>query len=178
MNTTRIICAGFGGQGIMLLGKILAETGMRAGKNVTAIPSYGAEVRGGTAYSMIIISENEIPSPVICEVDIGIIMNKPSFDKFQTKVVKGGSIILNSSLVDAGAKRKDINILEIPATEIAASSGSIRVANIVMYGAFIKLMKIIKKEDALNLLEDIFGKKKELLEINKEAFLKGLGYKK
>lgn len=178
MSTTRIICAGFGGQGIMLLGRILAETGMRAGKNVTAIPSYGAEVRGGTAYSMVIISEDKIPSSVIDKADICIIMNKPSFDKFKGQVVKGGTIIVNSSLVDENAKRNDIKLVKIPATEIAISLGNVRTANIVMFGAFLNLTKLIKKEGADNLLEEIFGKKKEMLGINKNAFLKGLEYKK
>lgn len=177
MNTTRIICAGFGGQGIMLLGRILAETGMRAGKNVTAIPSYGAEVRGGTAYSMVIIKDSEIASPVVEEANFCIIMNAPSFDKFKSHVIKKGTIILNSSLVKTDSKINDINIMKIPATEIAVSLGSIKAANVVMFGGFIKLTKLIKKDDGLKLLEEIFGSKKQLLDINKKAFLKGFEFK-
>ena len=177
MNTTRIICAGFGGQGIMTLGRVLATLGMEEGKKVSCMPSYGAEVRGGTAHSMVIISDSDIPSPVVGEADICIVMNKPSLDKFESRVKKGGTIILNSSLIESSAKRKDINVVKVPAAEIASSLGNIKVANIVALGALVSKTKIISKNKATSLLKEFFADKKTLLELNKKAFQKGLEFK-
>lgn len=174
MNVIRIICAGFGGQGIMTLGKVLATLGMNGGKKVSWMPSYGAEVRGGTAHSMVIISNNDIPSPVVSEADICIVMNKPSLDKFQPRIKKGGTIILNSSLIETPVKRKDINVVKIAATEIAASLGNVKVANMVALGALVSKTNIISKTKAISLLNQFFAEKKALLELNKKAFQKGL----
>ncbi|UCH12671.1 MAG: 2-oxoacid:acceptor oxidoreductase family protein [Candidatus Omnitrophota bacterium] len=174
MQTTRIICAGFGGQGIMTLGKVLATLGMKNGKSVSWMPSYGAEVRGGTAHSMVIISDSDIPSPVIDKADICIVMNKPSLDKFESRVKKGGTIILNSSLIESSVKRKDINAVKVPATEIASSLGNIKVANIVALGALVSKTKIVSKNKAISLLKEFFAEKKALLELNKKAFNEGI----
>ena len=174
MKTTRIICAGFGGQGIMTLGKALAALGMDNGKKVSWMPSYGAEVRGGTAHSMVIISDEDIPSPVVGDADICVVMNKPSLDKFEPRVKKGGMIILNSSLIETPVKRKDISVVEIAATEIALSLGSAKVANMVVLGALVSKTKIIPKNRAVSLLEEFLGGKKDLLELNKKALQKGL----
>ena len=178
MKTTRIICAGFGGQGIMTLGKALAALGMDNGKKVSWMPSYGAEVRGGTAHSMVIISDEDIPSPVVGDADICVVMNKPSLDKFEPRVKKGGMIILNSSLIETPVKRKDISVVEIAATEIALSLGSAKVANMVVLGALVSKTKIISKNRAISLLEEFFSGKKDLLELNKKALQKGLEFKK
>jgi len=173
MKTIKIICAGFGGQGIMTLGKMLTALGASSDTNVTWMPSYGAEVRGGTAHSMVIISNEEIPSPIVSEADICVVMNKPSFDKFQPRVKQGGMIILNSSLIEDPAGRKDIKIIKVPATQTAYSLGNIKAANVVILGAIVSATKIASKAKALTLLEEFFSKKKDLLELNKKAFLSG-----
>ncbi len=157
----------------MTLGKVLATLGMEAGKKVSWMPSYGAEVRGGTAHSMVIISGSDIPSPVVGESDICIVMNKPSLDKFESRVKKGGTIILNSSLIESPVKRKDINVVKVPATEIAFSLGNIKVANIVALGALVSKTKIVSKNKAISLVEEFFAGKKALLELNRKAFQKG-----
>lgn len=174
MSTTRIVCAGFGGQGIMTLGKILAMLGAACGKKVTWMPSYGAEVRGGTAHSMVIISDDDIPSPVINEADICVVMNKPSFEKFQSRVAKNGMIVLNSSLVEDKAKIKGIKVVKIAATKIASSLGSLKVANIVVLGALVSKAKLAPCDTALSLLNEFFGTKQELLKLNTNAFKEGI----
>ena len=158
----------------MVLGKIIATLGMGGGKKVSWMPSYGAEIRGGTAHSMVIISNTDIPSPVVGQADICVIMNKPSFDKFQPRVKKGGTIILNSSLIESPVKRKDINVVKVPATEIASSLGNIKVANMVSLGALVSKTKIISRNKAMFLLKEFFTDKKALLELNEKAFQKGL----
>ena len=132
-----IIFAGFGGQGIMLMGKALSYAAMNNGKHVTWMPSYGAEVRGGTAHSMVIISDEIIASPVVKEPSMCIVMNRPSLQKFETKVKKNGFLIVNKSLIDIDAERKDIDILNIPATSMASELGNLKVANMVMLGALL-----------------------------------------
>ena len=111
-----IIFAGFGGQGIMLMGKALSYAAMNEGKHVTWMPSYGAEVRGGTAHSMVIISDVEIASPVVREPTICVVMNKPSLQKFEAKVRRRGMLIINKSLIEDGVERDDIHFLQIPPT--------------------------------------------------------------
>ncbi|MDD5730212.1 MAG: 2-oxoacid:acceptor oxidoreductase family protein [Candidatus Omnitrophica bacterium] len=171
--TEKIIIAGAGGQGIMLLGKILAETAMREDKFTTWLPAYGAEVRGGTAFCMVIISDSEIGSPYIEKADSLIIMNEPSLKKFKSRVRKNGLLLLNSSLIkdNPGA---DNNILSFPFSGIASELGSLKVANVVALGCFSARNKIV---DAKTILEAIEGMapegRKELIEINKKAFAAG-----
>ncbi|MFH0732868.1 MAG: 2-oxoacid:acceptor oxidoreductase family protein [Candidatus Omnitrophota bacterium] len=174
MKTIKIVCAGFGGQGIMTFGKILAAAGMHDNKKVSMMPSYGAEVRGGTAHSMVIISDEEIPSPIVGEADICVIMNKPSFDKFEARVKKGGTIILNSSLIETPAKRKDIMVVKIKATEIASDIGNIKAANIVALGALVSTTKVVSKTKTISILNEMFKNNKQLLDLNLDAFEKGI----
>ena len=166
------ICAGFGGQGILLLGKLIALCAMKENKFNTYMPSYGAEVRGGTAYSMTIISDEEIPSPIILIPDTVIAMNAPSFRKFKDKVKKGGLLIVNSSLVKEIPKTVKIKAIKFPFTDIAISLGNVKVANTVALGAYIKKTKVISVKAALAALEE-FMKDKKLLVLNKLALLKG-----
>jgi len=167
-----IICAGFGGQGILLLGKILALCAMKENKFNTFMPSYGAEVRGGTAYSMTIISDEPIPSPVITSPDTSIVMNAPSFDKFKDKVKAGGLLIVNSSLVKNVPKITGIKVVKLPLTDIALSLGNAKAANMVALGAYAKKTKVFSVKTALKALE-VFMKDKKLLVLNKLAVLKG-----
>lgn len=168
-----VLFAGFGGQGIMFMGKLLAEGGLIAGKNVTWMPSYGAEVRGGTAYSMTKISDREIASPIVTNPDILIVMNKPSLAKYEAKLKEKGILIMNRSLIDEGPKRKDIRVLSIPMTEIAAKIGDVRCANMVAIGALVKSSKIFPIRDASNALKEMLRGKESLFLINKKALEKG-----
>ncbi|MFH1847822.1 MAG: 2-oxoacid:acceptor oxidoreductase family protein [Candidatus Omnitrophota bacterium] len=167
-----IICAGFGGQGIMLLGKLLAYCAMEEGKYITWMPSYGAEVRGGTAYSMTIISTDPIPSPVIGRPDSCIVMNSPSFKKFKKTLKQKGLLMVNSSMVKSAPKSKDFKIVKAPFTHTAYKLGNIRVANMVALGAYIQKSRIVKLKTALNGIEE-FVKNKELAELNKKAITEG-----
>ena len=131
---TEILLAGFGGQGIMLMGKLLAQAGLASRKNVTWMPSYGAEVRGGTAYSMTKISNEEIANPIIIAPDIFVAMNEPSLVKYEERLKPKGLLILNKSLIRAKPKRKDISVASIPMTQIASRLGSVRSANMWRWG--------------------------------------------
>ena len=170
-----IICAGFGGQGIMLLGKLIAFGAMRKGLNVTWMPSYGAEVRGGTAYSMVVISDEDIASPIICASDTAIVMNKPSFEKFIPNLRPKGISIVNSSLVDIdGSKRKDIKIVKVPMTDMAHGLGNVRTANMIALGVYIKERKRFSEKDIEEAIRQAFCGERHLQDINLKAIKKGL----
>jgi len=168
-----ILCAGFGGQGIMFMGKLLAETGLAAGYNVTWMPSYGAEVRGGTAYSMTIISDEEIASPVVVSPDILVAMNKPSFIKYEGSVKAGGVVIVNKSLVGDFPKRKGVRYINIPLTEMAVKLGDVRCANVIAAGAVAKVSNMASIKNMTLALKAMFKGKDKLIPLNKEALEKG-----
>lgn len=169
----RIIIAGAGGQGIMLLGKILASAADKEKKYVSWLPSYGAEVRGGTAYCMVVISDQEINSPYVDKADTLIVMNAPSLRKFMTRVVPGGLLVVNASFVE-----KKINsalALQYPFTDIAAAMGNIKVANMVALGCYLNKKKVIGPKSVMDIIAAIApADKKNLIEINQQAFLKGM----
>ena len=171
--TEEILSAGFGGQGIMFMGKLFAEAALAAGRHVTWMPSYGAEVRGGTAYSMTKISKNEIASPVITNPNMLIVMNKPSLLKYEDKLQEGGILISNKSLIDEKPKRKNINTTHIPMTEIAVKLGNARCANMVAAGALVKRSKMITLGNIIDALKAALKGKEELFLINKKAIEKG-----
>ncbi|GAG94135.1 unnamed protein product [marine sediment metagenome] len=170
----RIIISGFGGQGVMLIGRLLAYAGMIEGKKVAWMPSYGPEMRGGTANCTVLISSNEIGSPIVSHPKILIAMNQPSLDKFEPNVRENGLIILNSSLIKREVKRKDVNIIRIPADDIAAKLGNSRAANMVALGAYVKKSGVVKLETIFKALEKaLAGRNKKLLSLNKEALKQG-----
>lgn len=169
-----IICAGFGGQGIMFLGKLIAFGAMHKGFKVTWMPSYGAEVRGGTAHSMVVISNEEIASPVVSLCDTAVIMNRPSFDKFLFRIRPKGVLILNSSLADTKSDRKDINIFKIPMTDIAHNLGNVRVANMVALGVYLKKKRLFSKDIIIEGIKKAFPEDKELVSLNIKALEEGL----
>jgi len=170
-NEIKIIIAGFGGQGTMLAGNILARGCVMEDKHVAGMVSYGAEVRGGTANASVVISDSQIASPVIINPDIAVILNQPSLDKFQDILAPGGLVVLNSSLVTGQVEREDLDVVKIDATEIAAQLGNVRVANIVALGALIEKTHLLKAESIERAIEDSFlAKKPKLVEINKKAF--------
>ncbi len=170
----QIICAGSGGQGIVTMGKILAWAALKDEKFVTFIPSYGAEMRGGTANCSVIISDDEIASPSIQTPSTLIIMNNASLNKFEPRLNKNGLLIANSSLIERKITRKDINSVQIPATEIAEEMGQIKMANMVALGAYIGKSKIIPLKKLEESLSSAFPKAtKELLDLNIKALRKG-----
>jgi 2-oxoglutarate ferredoxin oxidoreductase subunit gamma len=175
--TERIIIAGSGGQGIMLLGKILAEAAMREARHVTWLPSYGAEVRGGTAHCMVVISDREIGSPYVGQADTLIIMNSPSLDKFQARVKNKGLLILNSSLAKQEIKG-NAHMLRHPFTDMAVELGNIKVANMLALGCFIAKKKLVNLKTVFGIIADFApSDKKDLIEINKQALKKGAALK-
>lgn len=166
--------AGFGGQGIMLVGKMLAYAGMKEGQEVVWIPSYGPEMRGGTAYCNVVLADMPIGSPVISNPDHAIIMNRPSLDKFADKIRDGGICIINSSLIDINSGRDDIQEVLVPANDIAIEEGNARAANMVILGAYIGKSKVVKLETVEQIIKDTFAKKPQALDINIQAFHKGV----
>ncbi|RKY07098.1 MAG: 2-oxoacid:ferredoxin oxidoreductase subunit gamma [Planctomycetota bacterium] len=173
-NETRIIIGGFGGQGVVSAGSILARAAMAEEKFVTQMVSYGAEMRGGTANSTVVISDSQIASPVIERPDVAILLNQPSLDKFEERIVSGGLAVVNTSLVTRRIQREDLDVVKIDATDTANRLGNVRVANIVALGAFVAKTGIVKMESVEGAIEEVFGQKKAgLIEIN----IKALGQK-
>lgn len=171
----RIIIAGFGGQGVMAMGQLITYSGMIEGKKVSWLPSYGPEMRGGTANCNVIISTEPVGSPVVVEASTAIVLNKPSLDKFESAVVPGGKLFINSSLIDRKSTRDDIDVYYVPATEIANELGNPRVANMVMLGAYLEVSNTVEVESILEAFGKVFGESKaHLLPLNKEALEKGM----
>jgi len=171
----RIIISGFGGQGVMLMGRLLAYAGMLEGKNVAWMPSYGPEMRGGTANCTVLISEEEIGSPIVSHPKTLIAMNQPSLDKFEPNVNEDGLIILNDSLIDREVSRNDVIVIRIPADDIADKLGNSKAANMVVLGAYVEKSGVVKLETIFKALEKaLTGRNKKLLELNKEALKQGV----
>lgn len=169
----KIIIAGAGGQGIMLLGRVLAEAAMREGKYVTWLPSYGAEVRGGASHCMVVISDREIGSPYIEKADSLIIMNSPSLERFRNRIKNKGLLIINNSLVKKNIKRNGLT-LQYPFTDMALELGNIRIANMLALGCFIAKKKIVNLKTVFAVISSIAPvDKRGLIAINKKALEKG-----
>lgn len=176
---TKTIFSGFGGQGVLMMGISLAHSAMSNGYHVTYLPAYGAEVRGGTANCTVAVADEEITSPVASEPDNLVVMNSPSLTTFQNKVTHGGTIFLNSSIVEARPSRQDVNCIAVPCGDMAQALGNDRVANIIMMGAFIKKTGIVPADIYLKSLETIMGsKKKSAAEVNRKAFNAGYDFVK
>lgn len=143
---SEVIFAGFGGQGVLFSGQILAFAGMDAGKDVTWMPSYGPEMRGGTANCTVVIADEEIGSPLVRNPQAAVVMNLPSLDKYENLVAPGGVLVVNASLVNRDVKRTDIDVVMIPAQEIAETIGNRRLLNIVMLGALLQRQEILTLE--------------------------------
>ncbi len=168
------IIAGFGGQGVLFTGKVMAYAAMEENLKVTWFPSYGPEMRGGTANCTVVISDEEIGSPQVRKPRAVIVMNLPSLDKYEDKVAQDGYLVINSSMVNRKAKRKDIHVIEIPGTELAEEIGDKRLANSIMLGALTAKAKFLKMKSVEKGLEkSLKGKKKALIENNKQALQKG-----
>lgn len=168
-----IVAAGFGGQGVLTAGLILAKVSSDNGKNITWIPSYGSEMRGGTANCNVKVSDGEIASPFIKEIDVLIAMNGPSIDKFENMIKPSGILIVNSSLVKDRKYREDIKVVEIPATDLSIDLKNPRGANIAMLGAFAKHTDILEKDVFADGIDKFFGDKGIKNEANRLCFEKG-----
>jgi 2-oxoglutarate ferredoxin oxidoreductase subunit gamma len=175
-----IIIAGFGGQGIMLTGKLLAQTAMEAGKEVTYMPSYGAEVRGGTANCMVVIAEEKIACPVVGKPDSLIVLNKASLNKFGPRLKNGGLLIMNSSLIDTGPQLDDsIEIITVPADELAVELGSPKSANMVAMGAYLQKRGQFTADEAAQALPEVLARRyHKTLPVNTEALRRGAEFAK
>lgn len=170
-----IIIAGFGGQGIMLTGKLLAQTAMEAGREVTYMPSYGAEVRGGTANCMVIIADEPIACPVVSKPDSLIVMNKASLNKFAPRLKEGGLMILNSSLVDTEPETADgVDVMAVPADELAVELGNPKSANMVALGVYLQSRGYLTADAAAQALPEVLAKRyHKTLPVNTAALRKG-----
>jgi 2-oxoglutarate ferredoxin oxidoreductase subunit gamma len=169
----KTIFAGFGGQGVLSMGLSLAQAAMLEGRNVTYLPAYGAEVRGGTANCTVAISDEEIASPVASSPDFVVAMNQPSLLRFQNQIQSGGVLLFNSSLVEAEIGRGDIEVVGVPANGIAEELGSPRSANMVMLGAFIRKSNLVSLSTLIEGLGSTLKKKEKLVAINKKALMTG-----
>jgi 2-oxoglutarate ferredoxin oxidoreductase subunit gamma len=169
----KTVIAGFGGQGVMSIGLNLAQAAMLEGKNVTYLPSYGAEVRGGTANCTVVISDDEIASPVASSPEFVIAMNQPSVMRFQNQIQSGGLFFINSSLVESAIARGDISVVSVPANSIAENLGSPKSANMVILGAFTKKSGLVSLPSAIEALKFILGTKQKLLAVNEKALRAG-----
>lgn len=169
-----LIISGFGGQGILLAGKLLTYAAMLDGRGVTYLPSYGVEVRGGTAYCNVVISDEEVASPIIATAATVIAMNTPSVVRFEPRVAAGGTLLINSSLVEKPPGRKDIRVINVPATAAADGLGNVKVANMVMIGAYISEKKILSREKLYEALDRVLpAHRRPLYEINCTAIEEG-----
>lgn len=175
--TTQILFAGFGGQGILFSGKFLAYEGLLADKEVSWLPSYGPEMRGGTANCSVIISDTKIGSPIVTEPDVLIAMNLPSLDKYEGDTAKGGKIFVDSSLISKKVERTDVEAYYIPATSLASESGLTGLANMIMLGYIIKKTGIMPIENIDRALAKVVSaRKQDLLGANKKALELGYNY--
>ncbi|MFH1676881.1 MAG: 2-oxoacid:acceptor oxidoreductase family protein [bacterium] len=171
--TTEVVMAGFGGQGLLLIGKLLAEASMDEGKEVSWLPSYGPEMRGGTANCTVVVSDKPVASPVINMPKALIVMNIPSLDKFGPSVKKDGLIIINSNLIPKGTGRTDVTEVMIPANEEAENIGNRRAANMIVLGTFLGMTGICGLESVIKRMEHQFEGKSSIIDSNKKALERG-----
>ncbi len=174
MKTQEILFAGFGGQGILSMAKFLAYAGMDAEKNVSWLPSYGPEMRGGTCNCSVIITDGQVGSPIVNAPTTLVVMNRPSLDKFEDAVKEKGTIIIDSDMVHVDVQRTDVDVIKVPAQSIAQEIGSKTIANMVLLGALVAKTGIVTMDELLTSLKD-HGKEK-FFEMNKVALEKGASY--
>ncbi len=172
--TQQVQIAGFGGQGVMSMGQMLCYGGMLEGREVSYLPSYGPEMRGGAAYCMVIVSDDPVGAPVFASPDCLMAMNLPSLDKFERNVAPGGRLFINSSLISRKAERSDIDVHYIPANDIALELGNSRVAGMVMLGAYLKLSGVVGHDGIHGALKKVLGERKaSLIDVNLQALKRG-----
>jgi 2-oxoglutarate ferredoxin oxidoreductase subunit gamma len=168
-----VIMAGFGGQGILLIGKMLAYAGMREGREVSWLPSYGPEMRGGTCNCTVVISDRPVGSPVIRSPRAVLAMNLPSLDKFEADVRSRGVLLINSSLISRAPKREDLTVIEVPANEVANELGNPRGANMVALGAYLGATDAVSIEVVEEVIRETFAAKPQVVDVNIQALHRG-----
>ena len=177
MSTTQILIAGFGGQGVLFVGKFLAYKGLVQGKHLSWLPSYGPEMRGGTCNCSVIISDSPVGSPIISNPDVLVAMNLPSLQKFVNDVVPGGKIFIDSTLIDAKVERTDVEVFYIPATQLAKDSGFATLSNMVLLGKVMKECDAVAFDGNKQTLETFIpAKKANLIDVNCQALQTGYDY--
>ena len=175
--TTQILIAGYGGQGVLFAGKFLAYKGLVQDKQVSWLPSYGPEMRGGTANCSVILSDTPVGSPIISTPDVLVAMNLPSLQKFVDTVVPGGKIFVDSTLIDAKVERTDVEVFYIPATQMAKDAGFATLANMILMGKVIKETQAVRFDNNLETLQSFIpAKKAKLIDINCQALDAGYNY--
>ncbi len=173
----KTVFSGFGGQGVLMMGYVFATAAMNDGKEITYLPAYGAEMRGGTANCTVAVSDEEIFSPVASSPDYAVIMNNPSMIKYEGMIKPGGTIFINSSLVSKEPSRDDIAVVKVPANDMAKKLKNERISNMIMLGAFVEKTKATSLDSIMNALaENIKGKKASLLKLNRKGLDKGAEY--
>ncbi len=170
---SEVIMAGFGGQGILLIGKMLAYAGMHEGKEVSWLPSYGPEMRGGTCNCTVVVSDKPVGSPVIRSPRAVLAMNLPSLEKFEPDIRPGGLLLINSSLINRGSNREDLTVIEVPANQIATELGNPRGANMVALGAYLGATDAVSIDEVIAVIRETFAAKPAVIEVNIEALRKG-----
>ncbi|HVN77259.1 MAG TPA: 2-oxoacid:acceptor oxidoreductase family protein [Thermoanaerobaculaceae bacterium] len=170
---SEIVLAGFGGQGVLLIGKLMAYAGMKAGHEVTWMPSYGPEMRGGTCNCTVVLSDRPIGSPISKRPHALIVLNLPSLDKFEDAVRPGGIIVVNTSLINRLPKRTDVTVVTVPSNEIAIELGNAKAANMVALGAFLGASGLVDKASVTEVLKESFASRPKLVAINEQALERG-----
>ena len=174
MMEKQFLIAGFGGQGVLLIGQLIAKAAMRQGYEVSWMPSYGPEMRGGEANCAVVVSDEPIGSPLVSEPPVLVAMNKPSLVKFMPMMAAGGTLLYNASLIEGVALREDIRAIPVPCNQIAERLGNARVSNMVMLGAMQAVTEVVTEENLVQTLRDWLGEKKaHLLEVNCAAIRAG-----
>jgi len=168
-----IVFAGFGGQGVMVMGEILAHAGLREGLEVTWMPSYGPEQRGGTANCTVVLSRSEIASPVVARPHVAVVMNAPSFERFEPRVVPHGVLLVNAGLVSVASHRTDLDVFYLPCVAVAVGLGNERAANVVMLGALLSSTGALPLDPVRAELPRFFGGRPDLLALNEAALEAG-----
>lgn len=169
-----VIMSGFGGQGILLMGQLLCYAGMHEGKKVTWMPSYGPEMRGGTANCTVMLADDRVGSPVTHHPSSLVAMNKASLDRFEQDIQAGGFLLLNSSLIDGEPQRKDLRVAKVPANKIAEEAGTLQVTNMAALGAYVGVKRVVSLESVIQALNRLIpAHRQELLSINETALRKG-----
>ena len=175
--TTELLIAGFGGQGVLFAGKCIAYKGLFEGRELSWLPSYGPEMRGGTANCSVILSDEPVGSPIVSKPDVLIAMNLPSLDKYEKAVKPGGTVIVDSTLIERKVERTDVKVCYVPATMLAKEMGAPTLANMVMMGRFIRVSGAIKMEGLEDAMKKVISAKHaDLLELNVKAINLGYGY--
>jgi 2-oxoglutarate ferredoxin oxidoreductase subunit gamma len=172
-----VVIAGFGGQGVMLIGELLAHAGMDEGKEVTWLPSYGPEQRGGTANCAVVVADEPIASPLLTEPQAAIVFNRQSFDRFEPVIAKGGLLVMDATLIDKKSSRLDLDVVYVPATDIATELGNSKFTNMVLLGAYLGKVNPISMASVHGALSVFLtGKKADLIEVNKKALQAGVDF--